>query len=196
MAEIKVERDENRRPGWLPWVVGLLLLALVLWGLSQCRGENATDPAPAATDTVAPAGADQTLPATTPVVDPATVQADPGGAPGTGGAIPIAQIVASPGGYLNQTSSGTVRVAEVVSDKGFWVEENGQRMYVVLNEPPEQARQIRAGQTLQLSGTVYDRNGLNQIQTRIEDQDRRIIEGQPAFLYIPAVQQVQVVGQL
>lgn len=33
MAEIRVERKERR--GILPWVLGLLLLALVIWGVTQ-----------------------------------------------------------------------------------------------------------------------------------------------------------------
>lgn len=33
MAEIKVERKERR--SLLPWILGLLLLALVVWGLTQ-----------------------------------------------------------------------------------------------------------------------------------------------------------------
>lgn len=36
MAEIRVERIEKR--SMLPWILGLLLLALVLWGLSQMMG--------------------------------------------------------------------------------------------------------------------------------------------------------------
>lgn len=33
MAEIRVERKERR--SMLPWILGLLLLALVVWGISQ-----------------------------------------------------------------------------------------------------------------------------------------------------------------
>ena len=36
MAEIKVERKEKR--SMLPWILGLLLLALVLWGISEMMG--------------------------------------------------------------------------------------------------------------------------------------------------------------
>ena len=36
MAEIRVERIEKR--SMLPWILGLLLLALVLWGVSQMMG--------------------------------------------------------------------------------------------------------------------------------------------------------------
>lgn len=36
MAEIRVERKERR--SILPWILGLLLLALVIWGVSEMLG--------------------------------------------------------------------------------------------------------------------------------------------------------------
>ena len=43
MAEIKVEK--KRSNNILPWILGLVLLALVVWGLSRMgdRDENRTD---------------------------------------------------------------------------------------------------------------------------------------------------------
>lgn len=38
MAEIRVERKERRN--LLPWILGLALLALVLWGLSQMNDRD------------------------------------------------------------------------------------------------------------------------------------------------------------
>ena len=38
MAEIRVERKEKR--SMLPWILGLLLLALVLWGISEMMGRD------------------------------------------------------------------------------------------------------------------------------------------------------------
>lgn len=38
MAEIRVERKERR--SLLPWILGLALLALVLWGLSQMNDRD------------------------------------------------------------------------------------------------------------------------------------------------------------
>lgn len=38
MAEIRVERKERR--GMLPWILGLLLLALVLWGIAEMTGRD------------------------------------------------------------------------------------------------------------------------------------------------------------
>ncbi|HVG10290.1 MAG TPA: hypothetical protein VNM67_21480 [Thermoanaerobaculia bacterium] len=41
MAEIRVERKEKR--SMLPWILGLLLLALVLWGISEMMGRDDDD---------------------------------------------------------------------------------------------------------------------------------------------------------
>ena len=38
MAEIRVERKQNR--SLLPWILGLVLLALVLWGISEMMGRD------------------------------------------------------------------------------------------------------------------------------------------------------------
>ena len=38
MAEIRVEKKERRN--LLPWILGLLLLALVLWGISEMMGDD------------------------------------------------------------------------------------------------------------------------------------------------------------
>lgn len=40
MAEIRVERKERR--SLLPWILGLLLLALVVWGLMEMGGRGQT----------------------------------------------------------------------------------------------------------------------------------------------------------
>lgn len=38
MAEIRVERKERRNI--LPWILGLLLLVLVIWGVAQMSGRD------------------------------------------------------------------------------------------------------------------------------------------------------------
>lgn len=45
MAEIRVERKERR--SLLPWILGLLLLALVVWGISEMMGRDDDDAADA-----------------------------------------------------------------------------------------------------------------------------------------------------
>ncbi len=50
MADINVEQKKGR--GILPWILGLLLLGLLLWGLSKMMGRDDEEAAPMATDTV------------------------------------------------------------------------------------------------------------------------------------------------
>jgi hypothetical protein len=38
VAEIRVERKERR--SILPWILGLLLLALIIWGVSEMMGDD------------------------------------------------------------------------------------------------------------------------------------------------------------
>ncbi|MEW5929475.1 MAG: hypothetical protein AB1941_18630 [Gemmatimonadota bacterium] len=183
MADIDIEKKEKKGMGILPWILGLLLLALILWGLTQCGdgGEEAV-----------------VVPADTAVTDPAAVAApvpmDTGmamadttatGAAGAAGALPIAQILANPGQFGAQTVEGTARVAEVVSDRGFWIEDAGQRMFVVLDEPQgaEPVVDIDAGQSVRLSGQVRDGSALGQLTT-LEQETRQVAQGQPAFLIV------------
>ena len=54
MAEIRVERKERRNI--LPWILGLLLLALVVWGLAEMadRNDQPADEGAAAVDVTIP----------------------------------------------------------------------------------------------------------------------------------------------
>lgn len=176
MADINVERKSSGGRNFLPWILGLLLLAALLWGLmSLFGGDDEVEETP-----VAPVS--EAVPVTeAPPVAPAAA------APAAGAVIlPVAAIIAGPAGYVGQAQMGTVRVAEVVSDRGFWIEEGGQRMFAVVAEPQgtEQRLNINAGQTLNLSGTVYTKERLGEIPGTIEEQTRQIIQGQPAFLYV------------
>lgn len=183
MADIDIEKKEKKGMGILPWILGLLLLGLILWGLTQCGdGEEEAVVVPADTTTVDPAAVAAPVP-----MDTGMAMADTTamGAAGAAGALPIAQILANPGQYGSQTVSGTARVTEVISDRGFWIEDAGQRMFVVLDEPQgaEQAVDINAGQTLSLSGQVRDGSALGMLTT-LEQETRQVAQGQPAFLIV------------
>lgn len=36
------EKDESGMPGWLPWLIGVLILMGILWGLKTCKKEDTT----------------------------------------------------------------------------------------------------------------------------------------------------------
>ena len=187
MADIDIEKKEKKGMGILPWILGLLLLALVLWGLTQCGdggGEEAVV-VPADTAVADPAAAAAPVPMDTGMAMADTTAAGGAGAAGAAGALPIAQILANPGQFGAQTVSGTARVAEVISDRGFWIEEAGQRMFVVLDEPQgaEPVVDINAGQSVRLAGQVRDGSALGQLTT-LEQETRQVAQGQPAFLIV------------
>ncbi|HEX8362790.1 MAG TPA: hypothetical protein VF613_21890 [Longimicrobium sp.] len=61
MADINVERKRSGGPNFLPWLLGLLLLGALIWGLSRLLGGNddvepvpATDSTTLTTDTMMP----------------------------------------------------------------------------------------------------------------------------------------------
>jgi len=84
MAEIPIER-KSKGPGWLPWLLGLLLLLLL--GYCFARRRNA---APAVADSSAtsgtPAAADSTATSGTPAVAGAATATDSANAASAGGA--------------------------------------------------------------------------------------------------------------
>lgn len=57
MADINVERKRSGGPNFVPWLLGLLLLGLLIWGASRVLsgGGDETDRVPAADSTAAPA---------------------------------------------------------------------------------------------------------------------------------------------
>lgn len=166
MADINVERREGANI-W-PWIIGLIVLALLIWALAEAFGgddEVAVEPVPV--ETVEP------LP---PVAAPPAVAAV---------GLPVAAILANPASYFGQTISGEARVVEVPTDRGFWIEDGGQRMFVVINEPPNETMDVNVGQTVMLSNAeVYDSSNMGEIEDQIDADTRRVASGAPAVLAV------------
>lgn len=174
MADIDIERKSSK--SWIWWLLGLIALALLVWWIAEMMDDD---------DEVAVVPA-----ATAPVVDPA-VPAPVATAPA---GLTIAQVLANPAAHAGQSfSTGPVRVAEVVSDRGFWVENEGQRLFVVKNESPQPGvadvqgqadtragRQVNAGETVQINGTLY--TSLDQLQPPLDEQTRQTVQSQPIVL--------------
>lgn len=175
MADIDIERKSGGL-GWLWWLLGLLLLALLLWWLLAADDE----PEVAVVDPIAAPVAPVT-PTTTPE-------------PIAQGPLCVAQVLSAPNTYIGQ-SLGTcpMRVTEVVSDRGFWIEENGQRIFVVINEGPpgvadtqgrvDERPDINPGQTINVSEAMILDNVAN-IAGPIDEQTRTLASGQPWFLAV------------
>ena len=177
MAEINIERKEGG--SILPWILGLLLLALLIWGVYEMFDDDAAGD-------VAVATAPEVMPATDPgMTDPGMAATAPAADVSVGEAIPVAAIMSAPGNYANQAVSGTARVAEVVSDRGFWIEDAGQRTFAVIDEPKPEIKNIRAGQMVRLNGAQVMTNA-SQVPGQLDAQTQQIIGNQAAFIYVQA----------
>ena len=170
MADIDVERKSGASI-W-PWIIGLIVLALLIWALMELLGDD---------DEVAVA------PAVPAVVTPTTTPE-----PIAQGPLCVAQVLAAPTTYIGQRlGTCPMQVVEVVSDRGFWVEENGQRVFVVINEGPPgvadtegaQAERpdINAGQSVNVTEAVVLDNVAN-LAGPLDEQTRSIAQQQPWFL--------------
>ena len=101
--------------------------------------------------------------------------------------IPVSQIIESPATYTGQTLGGEVRVTEVPTDRGFWIEDEGQRLFAILaDQPQEEPKDINPNQTLRLrEAVVRDPAFIANIPGEPLDADtRRILNGLPVFLTV------------
>lgn len=165
MAEIKIE---PRRPAIWAWVLGLLALLLIIWAAMELLGN---DPEAASLD-----------PMLSPAVDVAPTRLDPSPADTAAVGIPFAAILGSPAGWVGRTVSGEAAVPGVPTDRGFWIEDGGQRLFVVLDDgPAEVPINIQSGQKLRITGaTVYD--DVANVPGELDADTRRILQDQPVFL--------------
>jgi hypothetical protein len=189
MADIDIER-KKKSP--LPWILGLLALALLAFLLMQsCGDEEEVEPA-VVTDTTT-AFTDTTT-AMAPVTDTTTMGAAGAGAAAAGaaGAGWIGTVLA--GTNAGQTASGSGVVPETPSDRGFWIEENGQRVFAILAEPMEQIKDIDPGQRVSISNARVMRGSeSSQIPQDVDAEARQTASGQGYFLLVPS-SGVQITG--
>lgn len=166
MADINIERKTGS--SWLWWVLGLLLLALIIW-LLAAGGEEEME-----------------VVETEPIVTPATTPAA-SAQPMAQGAGCLTQAIASPVSNVGQTVGPCqVQVAEVPTDRGFWVEENGQRVFAIIGDrPAEQPLDLNPGQSITISeATVRDRSYISQIAGQPLDQNTQNIINSQAEHYL------------
>jgi hypothetical protein len=170
MADIHVEK---RNAVW-PWILGLVLLAVLIWAFVAGRdGDRTMTPATTGQTTTTPATTTTrttTPPATTPVAGTADTWPDRTTTAGTAGTtttypatqtsardmtglttdpIPVAAIVDQPQQYRQQTVTGVAIVSEVDAERGVWIEQGGERLLVVLSDTGTTAGQQVGQQTSQ-----------------------------------------------
>lgn len=191
MADINVERKS--RPIW-PMILAALAVLLLLWLVFAFLDNDdevetaAVVPAAGVVGEPAPAAAGPAPAAATPVMPPPPTEADTT-------SVPVTVIVGGPATYLGRPVVGIGRVTEVVSDRGFWLEQGGQRIFAVIAKTPQMENEVNvnAGQRVGVAGIVYDNVTADQIPGGLEPDARQIIANEPAFLYVPA-QNIRLLG--
>lgn len=182
MADINIER---KRKSPLPWIIGLVALALLALLLMRgCGDEPETDAATVVTDTTT--GMTPAAPmATAPMDTGAMAAGGAAGAAAAGGTGWIAGVLA--GTSAGQTAGGDGMVPQTPSDRGFWIEENGQRVFAILAEPMEQIKDVDPGQRVRISNArVLRGSEAGQIPQDVDAEARRTAQGQQYFLLVPS----------
>lgn len=168
MADINVER---KGASMWPWIIGLLVLALLIWLLFSLMDSDDDE---VAFDEPVPAVVDE------PFEQPVALGC-------------VSQVMADAMGMAGQavTCDG-VRVAEVPSDRGFWIEEGGQRMFVVLDEggpgttdaegAMDADLDINPGDMVRISGATVRDASYMQSMSMLDDDTRQILQGVTTFL--------------
>ncbi len=172
MADINVERKGTSI--W-PWIIGLIVLALLIWLLAGLFDND---------DEIEPI-------AEAPIAAPVTP------APIAQGPACVGEVIGNPVGYVGQRlGECQVQVVDVPTDRAFWIEENGQRVLVILNEGPgagvadtqgqsEMTPDINPGQSIRLrEATVMD--NIANVAGPLDDETRNLAQGQPFFLTVDA----------
>jgi len=108
---------------------------------------------------------------------------------GPASALPIAAILQTPADYNEQQVSGTAHVVRADSDRGFFIEVDGQQMFAVLAkgvDTPDSQVDMNADQTVRLTGTVYDAQRAGEVEELkpVSDETKGLIAQQKAFLRV------------
>ena len=169
MAEIPVERKSSMT--WLWILLALILLGLIIWWATSDD--------------------DQEELVTDEIVGEETVGADPITPPepvGLEEGVTLADIVGNPNEYVGTNDfQAEVSASEVPTDRGFWIEDQGNRLFaVIIDNPQEQPKDINPGQQLRITeGMVRDASFLSQLPgAPLDDDTQRILRDQDAYLVV------------
>lgn len=172
MAEIPVEKKSSMT--WLWVLLALLLAALLLWWLLADDDEVEAPLVPVAEAPVTPA--------ITPSTTPEMIAEAPG--------VSIGDILGNPTNFVGRDdfqAEVTVPMNAQMTDRGFWIEDEGQRLFaIIMDGPQEEPKHINPGQTLRISeGMLRDRTFLPDLRGDALDADtQRIVDGLPIFLVV------------
>lgn len=97
--------------------------------------------------------------------------------------------------YVGRSVTGTAKVDEVVSDRGFWLGEGDNRLFTVIREdtPRKEMIDINAGQRLNLTGFLVKSEAADNLTGELDDKTKKILEEEDQFLAVYHGQ-VNIVG--
>ena len=167
MADIDLERKSGGGKGWLWGLLALLALIAIVWWVWP---DDEADVAGAEIEAVQPV---------TPAATPEPVAT---------GEATLADIMGNPGQYVGQSfPGGQVTIGEVPTDRGFWIQEQGQRLFaIIVDQPQEEPLDINQGQTLQIErGMLRDATFLTQLPgAPLDAQTEELARQQDVFLVV------------
>jgi len=146
-----------------------LLLALLLWWLFADDDNDAIE-----TDEVVVEETTDNV-VTDGVVDAAAVP------------VTFAAIAADPAAFFGKKFAGDVTVPGPLTDRGFWVESEGTKMFaIVIDEPVDAKIDINAGQTLAITDAeVRDASDIAGLAGKpLDDDTKAILADQKAFILV------------
>jgi hypothetical protein len=152
----------------------LVVAALIWWVVDAATPERDAEVATATPAVTEPAATPGTQPAATPGAEAATPE------------LPLAAIAANPDAYFGKPVSGLATVTEVVGDRGFWIEQDGNRIFVIKAEPLVESVNIVAGNEISFTGTVMNPDGMEKQVPGLLQMDKdtlRMMQGLPAFIH-------------
>lgn len=167
MAEIPVTKKSSL--AWLWILLAILALALIAWWVLSRDDKVEGVPVEA--------------------VSEGTIDSDPGATPVEPIAgMSIATILSNPAIYVGRDDfAAEVTVPEVPTDRGFWIEGEGQRMFAVLIDNPQEVPiDINAGQRLRVAnGMIRDASFIDRMPGKPLDADTiALIRDQAAYLVV------------
>jgi hypothetical protein len=163
MAEIDLERKKSGGMGWLWGLLILLLLLLLAWWLWPDSDVEEAPMGPPVGEVEEPAPIDE---------------------PDLG----LAAILDNPDMYVGQPfPDAEVTVGSELTDRGFWIEQDGRRLFaIIIDEPAEEPKDINPQQRLRITGgTLRDESYLGEMPGDPLDQDtERLAREQEIFLVV------------
>jgi hypothetical protein len=157
---------------WLWWLIAAIVVALLIWWIAG--DDDDAESVVNDTQTVEAVNADRQVNAD------AQSSAD-------NGALTLATIMAQPQSHVGREFSGEVGVAGPITDRGFWVESDGARLFaLVVDQPAEVPIDINAGQRLRIDGGTIRKGGdaPDVKGVPLDDDTLKIIADQDVFMVV------------